>query len=93
MITLFSSTSYTAADYKWLRVVLQTGLTHCTCSEIPDCDACEHKMRVETWRGSMLSSPTKSILAQTATAIVIPSSRNANIVKNLTLDSLSVRMV
>lgn len=43
MITLFSSTSYTAADYKWLMAVLQTGLTHCTCSEIPDCVACEHR--------------------------------------------------
>lgn len=44
MITLFSSTSYTSADYKWLRGVLQTGLTHCTCSESPDCHSCEHKI-------------------------------------------------
>ena len=43
MITLFSSTSYTAADYKWLRSVLQSGLTHCTCSEEPDCPSCYHK--------------------------------------------------
>lgn len=43
MITLFSSTSYTAADYKWLRSVLQSGLTCCTCSESPDCHSCEHK--------------------------------------------------
>lgn len=43
MITLFSSTSYTAEDYKWLRLVLQSGLDCCTCSEAPDCHSCEHK--------------------------------------------------
>ena len=43
MITLFSSTSYTAADYKWLRLVLQSGLAHCTCSEASNCHSCEHR--------------------------------------------------
>lgn len=43
MITLFSSTSYTAADYKWLKSVLQTGLASRTCSETPDCNTCEHR--------------------------------------------------
>ena len=41
----------------------------------------------------MLLSPTRPILVQTATASVKPTDRNANIVKNLTLDSLPVRMV
>lgn len=43
MITLFSSTSYTAADYKWLRLVLQSGLAYYPCSEAPNCHSCEHK--------------------------------------------------
>ena len=43
MITLFSSTSYTQADYKWLRFVLQTGLIRSTCIAIPDCNTCEHR--------------------------------------------------
>ena len=44
MITLFSSTSYTAADYKWLRLVLQSGLAYYPCSEAPNCHSCEHKI-------------------------------------------------
>ena len=44
MITLFSSTSYTKEDYKWLRLMLQSGLTSCVCSEAPDCHTCEHKI-------------------------------------------------
>ena len=43
MITLFSSTSYTAADYKWLRLVLQSGLAYYPCGEAPNCHSCEHK--------------------------------------------------
>ena len=43
MITLFSSTSYTAADYKWLRLVLQSGLAYYPCGEEPNCHSCEHK--------------------------------------------------
>ena len=43
MITLFSSTSYTPSDYKWLRLVLKSGLTCYTCSKEPDCYSCEHK--------------------------------------------------
>ena len=43
MITLFSSTSYKAADYKWLMLVLQSGLAYYPCSEAPDCHSCEHK--------------------------------------------------
>lgn len=44
MITLFSSTSYTSADYEWLKWVLEFGLTSCVCSEAPDCHTCEHKI-------------------------------------------------
>lgn len=43
MITLFSSNSYTPADYKWLAAVLNTGIINSTCSEAPDCSSCEHK--------------------------------------------------
>ena len=44
MITLFSSTSYTAEDYKWLGLVLQSGLAYYHCSEAPNCHSCEHKI-------------------------------------------------
>ena len=44
MIRLLSSTSYTPADYKWLRLVLNSGLTCCVCSEAADCHTCEHKI-------------------------------------------------
>lgn len=43
MITLFSSNSYTSADYKWLAAVLNTGMVYSSCSEAPDCPSCEHK--------------------------------------------------
>ena len=43
MITLFSSNSYTPADYKWLAAVLNTGMIYSSCSEVQDCSSCEHK--------------------------------------------------
>lgn len=43
MITLFSSNSYTSADYKWLAAVLNTVMVYSSCSEAPDCSSCEHK--------------------------------------------------
>lgn len=43
MITLFSSTSYTREDYKWLMRVLQTGLSLNYCDEDKQCQNCERK--------------------------------------------------
>lgn len=43
MITLFSSTSYTREDYKWLRHVLQTVLSLNYCDEDKQCQNCERK--------------------------------------------------
>ena len=43
MITLFSSTSYTAEDYKWLADVLNAGMIYSPCTKAPECQSCEHK--------------------------------------------------
>lgn len=43
MITLFSSTSYTTEDYRYITAVLDSGLTETLCAGETECQSCAHK--------------------------------------------------